>query len=276
MFFTAISDIALDALSILTLTGSYIGYAGSLGSIGAKVGMKGGRPVLLWLSETSLGMQGSLILGSIIVLASSFAVLLLPEPMFKRPEMSIPIMLKKSYSNLYQIVCNRNTFLFAAILLLWKMGFSSAVTSPVDRMYRGYTKKDVFATMWIDAVPSVLFPILCAKFTSRPNPIKMLRQWGIPFFIFGTVLEYLTYFLVPYTKAKKDASFEESCIGNGCESWVFPFRSTLNVISIPFQAPAMQLLFAHISRVSPYFVQGRLQRCLEPYQTLGVKLPTCL
>ena len=91
------------------------------------------------------------------------------------------------------------------------MGFSSAVTSPVDRMYRGYTKKDVFATMWIDAVPSVLFPILCAKFTSRPNPIKMLRQWGIPFFIFGTVLEYLHIFAV---QAKKDASFEDSCIGN--------------------------------------------------------------
>ena len=70
VMFAAIADIALDALAIIVLAGPNIGYAAFAGSIGQKAGVRGGKPILVLVSETSFGMSGCLYLAAAVIFAS--------------------------------------------------------------------------------------------------------------------------------------------------------------------------------------------------------------
>ena len=272
VMFAAIADIALDALAIIVLAGPNIGYAAVAGTIGQTAGTRGGKPVLVLMSETSFGMNGCLYLAAAVMLVTSFAVLRIAEPALKRPNLSPWSLVKKGYATFYDILCNRNALLFAFLLFIWKCGLQTASTSSIDIKYRGYTKKDTVVAGAFDVVPSLAFPaILAWKVTAKANPIKKLRQWAIPCYLLSWAIYFLTFIIVPYKKAKKDASYSESCYNTGCEGWVFPFRTALGIIAMPFKLSAPQLWFAHVSRTSPLLCAGTYSTILRTMSNLGGK-----
>ena len=242
----AVGDIALDALAIVVLQGKNIAWVGIAGSIGQKVGTKGGRSFMVFVNDT-LGVSPPVcmfVIGTAIVVANVI-IARMPETAVKRTSTeSSWETLKSSYRMFYDLICNRRACAFALCIALWHGGCSKSIPSSMDRKFRGYNKSDIVAHGVWEFVPSILSTFIVAKLISaKTKPLKKL-VWAIPLFILGNAIEFSTYLFPPYQKSGKIA-----CKDGGCESWVFPFRVGMGILSMPFERPALQLLVAQIARV---------------------------
>ena len=99
---------------------------------------------------------------------------------------------------------------------------------------------------------------------------------GLGMFLIGSLLEFSTWFFVPYLKRAKSAGYDQSCLSswlsessNGCEPWVFPFRVGLEIGAMPFEYTFEQILGAQTSRMTPVAVAGTFTSLLHTAAELG-------
>ena len=60
--------------------------------------------------------------------------------------------------------------------------------------------------------------------------------------------------------------------GNGKETWVFPFRTIVNLIGIPFRKVAHILIISYASRITPTSCPGTFITVLMTFMNLGSKI----
>jgi hypothetical protein len=262
---TAVGDVALDGLSVLSLQGKNIGYFALIQSVGDTVGSTGGGNAFL-MAERKIGVKACFIVFAILILIALFCATRLKEATAKKNVSTTPVL--DAYKELYAVITNRNALYFGlAVMALWRAsrpGFSSQV----DLKNIGYTKDDIIIVSLIEAVPTIVAMLLITQYISaRGNQIKKLKIF-YPMFIFGQALFFATLAIPPYVNAVTN--------GDDKESWVFPFRTITNLIAIPFHKVCGLLMTGFAAKIAPTSCPGTFMTLMMTLTNLGPRLFTSL
>ena len=273
LFFTAVGDIALDGLAVVALLGPNIAYAGVAGSFGPRFGRKTLEPILIGASKDgATGYQAALYTIAAVNFITCAVVLRIPEISTKSDPRSG---LCGAYKKMFRMLCNKRTLALCFICATWHMGLGNVIGSGRDERHRGWTKDDLQSQGFATMLPNLVFFYAVSVYAAKLNPIGKMPL-GLAMFLVGSLLEFATWFFVPYLKREKSAGYDQSCLSswlsassNGCEPWVFPFRVGLDIGAMPFEYMFEQILGAQTSRMTPPAFAGTFTSLLHTAQEVG-------
>ena len=271
---SSVSDIALDALAVSSFSRKNLGWAGLAGIFGGQLGGRAGSIFMLGAkSALNLDTNHVLLVFAGLVFVANVVIWQLREGEFPRRSGSACSLLRQSYFTAFLILCNRRCIALAALMVLYSAGLSSSINSEIDKMYRGYTQQDVLITGYIEVLPVLLLVVLVTRFFGQSkNPLKKIFL-ALLLYLVGSLLEFSTYFFVPYVDGRRDEDAllpnQMNCIDGGCASWVFPFRFILNLVASPFLMYVEILLAANLAWVTPLKYAGTFQTLFRTLWNLG-------
>ena len=263
-----ISDIALDAIAVIALAGKNIGWVGVTQVAGGGFGKEIGNTLLL--SGEKLGFSTPQILFALgmLVLFANFIIWKVQE---KTAVETGPtgMLLRKAYTTMYDILCNRRTLMLGALLFMFQAGIYSATDSALDKKNRGYSKPDVLFTGLAIELPVGILAVLGTTklYAEKPGPLRKLI-WALPLLYLAGFFRFLSYFMVPYVDGQHYPD-GITCQHGGCEPWVFPFRSIMTAIALFLRTPTEMLILAHLSRATPMHCAGTFQTAMRTLWNLG-------
>ena len=276
----AIADVALDGSAVLALQGKNIGYFALIQTLGYTFGSSGGEVAFIYL-EQRIGVRSCFTAIGIVSLISACLIFKAKENDDVDNNNSDILIddditnnttcnnnnnnLKRAYKELYRIVTNQNALFIAiafyASALFWG---EAALLSKVDLRNLGYTKDDVAIVGIIDALPTAISIFLITQYIgARVDGIKRLKIL-YPICIIGWISYFCTMVIPPYMDGTTN--------GNGKETWVFPFRTIVNLIGIPFRKVVYILIISYASRITPTSCPGTFITVLMTFMNLGSKI----